>query len=145
MNKTTIIGNLTRDPELRSVQGNDGYVSVCDFTVAVNRRQRNQGQQEADFFRVTAWRGLGENCKKYLAKGRKVCVIGPVSLRMYTGNDNVTRGSLEITAEDVEFLTPKQDQQGQAPAYQNAPPAQATPPAQQMDFQSAEEEDELPF
>ena len=86
MNKLTIIGNLTRDPELRSVNGRDGTVSVCDFTVAVNRRQTSQQkangqQQEADFFRVTAWRGLGENAAKYLAKGRKVAVVGSVSCR----------------------------------------------------------------
>ena len=70
MNKVFIVGNLTRDPELRSTR--DG-ISVCSFTVAVNRRVRNAeaGQPEADFFRVTAWRALGENCSKYLSKGRK--------------------------------------------------------------------------
>ena len=71
MNKLTIIGNLARDPELRTVR--DG-ISVCDFTVAVNRRGSRQntanGQSDADFFRVTAWRQLGELCAKYLAKGR---------------------------------------------------------------------------
>lgn len=88
MNKLTIIGNLARDPELRTVR--DG-ISVCDFTVAVNRRGSRQntanGQSDADFFRVTAWRQLGELCAKYLAKGRKVCVVGPVSARTYTAND----------------------------------------------------------
>ena len=72
MNKLTIIGNLTRDPELRTTSTG---VNVCSFTVAVNRRQRSQGaegQPEADFFRVSAWRQLGEICQKYLAKGRKV-------------------------------------------------------------------------
>ena len=58
MNKLTIIGNLTKDPELRTTQ--DG-TSVCNFTVAVNRRKSNGQQPEADFFRVSAWRGLGEN------------------------------------------------------------------------------------
>ena len=94
MNKLTIIGNLTRDPELRSTSSG---VSVCDFTVAVNRRQRKDAQNsqpEADFFRVSAWRERGELCAKYLAKGRKVCVVGPVSVRTYTGNDGVMRASL---------------------------------------------------
>ena len=110
MNKTFIIGNLTRDPELRTVNGQDGPISVCDFTVAVNRRNRgSNGQNEADYFRVTAWRGLGDNCKKFLAKGRKVSVVGAVSCRTYVGNDGVTRASMEITADEVEFLTPKQD------------------------------------
>ena len=106
MNKVFIVGNLTRDPELRSTR--DG-ISVCSFTVAVNRRVRNAeaGQPEADFFRVTAWRALGENCSKYLSKGRKVAVVGAVSVSTYTGNDGQTRASLDITAQDVEFLTPK--------------------------------------
>ena len=106
MNKATIIGNLTRDPELRTV-GND--ISVCDFTVAVNRREKN-GQQEADFFRVTAWRGLAETCTKYLAKGRKVCVVGSVSCHTYQGNDGTTKASLEIVADDIEFLSPRDQQ-----------------------------------
>lgn len=104
MNKLTIIGNLVRDPELRTTsQG----ISVCTFTVAVNRRNAKEGQPEADFFRVTAWRQMGENCGKYLAKGRKVCVVGSVSVSTYTGNDGATKANLEVTADDVEFLTPK--------------------------------------
>ena len=105
MNKVFIIGNLTRDPELRSTR--DG-IPVCSFTVAVNRRIRNAeaGQPEADFFRVTAWRQLGEICSKYLAKGRKVSVTGSVSVSTYTGNDGNTRASLDVTADDVEFLSP---------------------------------------
>lgn len=104
MNKLTIIGNLTRDPELRTTTTG---VNVCDFTVAVNRRQRRDaqgGQPEADFFRVTAWRERGELCAKYLAKGRKVCVSGPVSVSTYTAQDGSTRASMEVYAEDVEFL-----------------------------------------
>lgn len=107
MNKTIIIGNLTRDPELRKTQ--DG-THVCNFTVAVNRRTRAGGQPEADYFRVTAWRTLGENCAKYLAKGRKVCVTGPVSARAYTGNDGIVRATMELTADEVEFLSARRDQ-----------------------------------
>ena len=132
MNKLTIIGNLTRDPELRTTQTG---VNVCDFTVAVNRRGRrdqNSNQPEADFFRVTAWRELGENASKYLAKGRKVAVIGPVSVRTYTGNDGVTRASLEVTADDIEYLTPRSDGNGASGGYAAAPAAAApaaVPPA----------------
>lgn len=103
MNKLTIIGNLTRDPARRTV--GDG-IAVCDFTVAVNRRKKNGGEPEADFFRVTAWRGLADNCAKYLAKGRKVAVTGAVSVSTYQANDGTTRAALEVTAEDVEFLSP---------------------------------------
>ena len=112
MNKLTIIGNLTRDPELRTTSSG---VNVCDFTVAVNRRrtqeQRQNGSQpEADFFKVSAWRERGDLCAKYLAKGRKVCVIGPVSVRTYTSErDGVTRAMLEVTADEVEFLSSRED------------------------------------
>jgi len=105
MNKIFIVGNLTRDPELRSTR--DG-IAVCSFTVAVNRRQKQQaGQPDADFFRVTAWRGLGENCARYLAKGRKVAVTGSVAVSTYTGSDGTTRASMDVNADDVEFLTPR--------------------------------------
>lgn len=105
MNKLMIIGNVTKDPEMRTTQGG---IQVCSFTVAVNRRQRNQqGQQEADFFKVTAWRQLGEVCAQYLAKGRKVAVVGQVSASAYMGSDGKPRASLDMTADDVEFLSPK--------------------------------------
>lgn len=106
MNKITIIGNLTKNPELRSTQ--DG-VSVCGFTVAVNRpKTRNNQDPGADYFNVNAWRGLGENCSKYLAKGRKVCVIGRISLRTWE-KDGKHGASLEVLAEDVEFLSSRSD------------------------------------
>ncbi len=142
MNKLTIIGNLTRDPELRTTPNG---INVCDFTVAVNRRNRSrdaQGSQpEADFFRVSAWRALGENCAKFLAKGRKVCVIGPVSVRTYQGNDGTTRASLEVTADDVEFLSPRGE--GEATGTFSAP-APAPADTQAGGF-TAVETDELPF
>ena len=105
MNKMMIIGNLTRDPELRTTpQG----VSVCDFTVAVNRRGKEQ--PVTDFFRVTAWRQLGDNCQKYLAQGRKVYVAGPLTAKTYQSKDGATKIELGITAEDVEFLTGREEQ-----------------------------------
>ncbi|MBR3428824.1 MAG: single-stranded DNA-binding protein [Clostridia bacterium] len=141
MNKLTIIGNLTRDPELRTTSAG---INVCDFTVAVNRRVRRDAQSsqpEADFFRVSAWRQLGENCAKFLAKGRKVCVVGPVSVRTYQSSDGTTRASLEVTAEDVEFLSSRND--GEAGAY-SAPAAAPAAEPQAAGF-TAVETDELPF
>ena len=145
MNKLTIIGNLTRDPELRTTSAG---VNVCDFTVAVNRRQRRDaqnGQPEADFFRVSAWRERGELCAKYLAKGRKVCVVGPVSVRTYTGNDGTTRASLEVTADEVEFLSSRND--GEAAGGYSAPAAAPEAPSAESQAAgfTAVETDELPF
>ena len=143
MNKLTIIGNLTRDPELRTTQSG---VSVCTFTVAVNRRKtQNQQQPEADFFRVSAWRELGENCGKWLIKGKKVAVVGPVSVSTYQGKDGKTYANLEVTAQDVEFLSPA----GQTESVPQAAPQQAQqtqmPIAGAPGGFTAVETDELPF
>jgi single-strand DNA-binding protein len=112
MNKIFIIGNLVRDPELRTTQSG---IPVCTFTVAVNRRKQEAGQQEADFFRVTTWRQMAENCNRYLAKGRKVGVTGTLTIQAYTGNDGMQRNSLEVQADEVEFLTPRSEQGGYTP------------------------------
>ena len=105
MNKLTIIGNLVKKPELRVTSKG---VNVCSFTVAVNRRRTANNQNPgADYFSVSAWRQLGENCAKFLDKGRKVCVVGPVSVRTYQAQDGSTRANLEVTADDVEFLSGK--------------------------------------
>ena len=98
----TIIGNLTRDPETRTTTSGS---MVCSFTVAVNRRKKTEGQPEADFFRVSAWNQLGDNCQKYLAKGRKVCVVGTVTAHAYTTQDGKAAASLEVMANNVEFLS----------------------------------------
>lgn len=112
MNRLFIIGNLTRDPELRTTQ--DGK-NVCNFTVAVNRRQK-QGQSEADFFRVSVWGNMASVCSQYLAKGRKVAVTGSVSVRTYTGSDGAARANLEVLANDVEFLSPRGEQEQAVPS-----------------------------
>ena len=144
MNKLFIIGNLTRDPELRTTAAGD---SVCSFSVAVNRRGRrdNQGgQPEADFFRVTAWRALGENCSKFLSKGRKVAVTGSVRVSTYQAQDGTTRASLEVQADDVEFLSPRGEGEGASSGY--APAASAAPAAEPASAGfTAVETDELPF
>jgi single-strand DNA-binding protein len=102
MNKICIIGNLTKEAELRHTS--DG-TSVCGFTVAVNRKKtQNNPEPGADFFNVNAWRTLGENCAKYLAKGSKVCVTGRISLRTWD-KDGKHGASLEVLADDVEFLS----------------------------------------
>lgn len=106
MNKLLLIGNLTRDPELRYTPSG---VSVCNFDLAVN--ERRGGQDSVTYFRVTAWRELGEACRRYLGKGKKVFVSGTVSVRAYESADGKPRASLEVTAHEVEFLTPKAGEQ----------------------------------
>lgn len=138
MNKIILIGNLTKAPELRATpQG----VTLCNFDIAVN--DKKGGQDNTLYFRVTAWRGLGESCAKYLAKGRKVFVSGPLSYRTYQANDGSTRVQLEVTAEDVEFLSSRNDDQ--AGGY-SAPAAPAAPaPAEPSGMMPVQMDDELPF
>jgi len=142
MNKLTIIGNLTRDPETRTVSTGS---TVCSFTVAVNRRRSSQNgnQPDADFFRVSAWDKLGDICQRYLAKGRKVAVVGPVSVNSYEARDGSgTRFTLEVRADDVEFLSSRQDDQ----AADSGAPAPAKGGAAKDDKGFAEVDDEdLPF
>lgn len=118
MNKVFLIGNLTKDPEMRSTQSG---VPVCNFTIAVNRRFRNPqtGQQETDFLNVVAWRQLAELCGTYLAKGRKVAVTGSIQARTYEAKDGSKRTAWDIVADEVEFLAP-QNQQSSTPSAPGA-------------------------
>lgn len=108
MNRLVIIGNLTGNPELRTTQAGK---SVCSFNVAVNRRKKSEGQPDVDFFRVSTWNQLAENCGRYLTKGKKVCVVGAVSVRSYETQDGRHGASLEVMANEVEFLSTKESDQ----------------------------------
>ncbi|MDE6397765.1 MAG: single-stranded DNA-binding protein [Clostridiales bacterium] len=102
MNKCILVGNLTRDPEL--TQTTSG-ISMCRFSIAVNRSYTNaNGEREADFINIVTWRGLAENCGKYLAKGRKVAICGQIQTRSYDDKDGNRRYSTEVVADDVEFI-----------------------------------------
>lgn len=129
MHKIFIIGNLVRDPELRTTENG---TPKCTFDVAVNRRKTDsEGKKLADFYRVTAWRQLGEVCSRYLQKGKQVSVVGDFEPHKFTTKDGVLQISLEISATDVEFMR-GQDQPSvpdqPAQSYQQ-PPTQA-----RMDF-----------
>ena len=111
MNKVFLIGNLSKDPELRTT--NSG-TSVCTFSIAVNRRKDKDGNSTADFFSIVAWRQLAELCGKYLAKGRKVSVVGELQNRSYEANDGTKRYVTEIVANEIEFLAPKGESKEQS-------------------------------
>jgi single-strand DNA-binding protein len=104
VNVVVITGNLTRDPELRSTPGG---TSVCKMRVAVNTR-RKDGQtgewvDKPNYFDITVWGGLGENCANYLAKGRPVAIEGRLDWREWE-KDGVKRQAVEIIANSVQFL-----------------------------------------
>lgn len=105
MNKAYLIGNITRDLELSKTTSG---VSVTHFSVAVNRPfVKDDGERETDFFNVTAWRGVAENCVKFLSKGSKVAVVGSLQNRSYEDKDGNKRTVTDVIASEVEFLSLK--------------------------------------
>ena len=136
MNSLHIIGRLVRDPELRTTPSG---ATVCSFTVAVNRRRTQNNQQpDADFFRVSAWNKLGENCSKYLAKGRKVSVVGAVSVNTYQSQDGKTHASLNVMANEIEFLSSRND-------ASSASSQEEAPVIDEQSGMMVVEADDLPF
>lgn len=109
LNKAQLIGNLTRDPELRyTPQG----TAVCSFGLATNRgwtTDNGEKKEEAEFHKIVAWNKLGELCSQLLSKGRKVYVEGRLSTKSWTGQDGAQRTTTEIVIDDMIILDPKRD------------------------------------
>ncbi len=99
-NRVVLAGNLTRDPELRFTQSG---VPVCDFGIAVNQR-RSDGEEQAHFFDVTAWRGLGETIANYKKKGDPILVEGKLQYRSWEAQDGSRRSKVDVVADNVQFL-----------------------------------------
>jgi len=107
MNKVYLIGNLTRDPEISTTTSG---ISVCRMSIAVSRRFSNaEGGRDTDFFNVTAWRGTADNCAKFLKKGNKIAVSGSIQTRNYEKADGTKGFSVDIVADEVEFLSSRND------------------------------------
>jgi single-strand DNA-binding protein len=91
------------------VRSTQSGVTVASFTIAVDRRFAGQdGKRPTDYFRIVAWRQLGDTCAKFLSKGRKIAVIGELQARTYEDKKGTVRMSLDVQADEVEFLSPKQ-------------------------------------
>lgn len=110
INRVVLVGRLTRDPELRTTTTGK---SVCDFSIAVNKRVKpTDGSSDADFFRVNCWERTAEYVSNYLHKGRLVAVDGRLQTRKYTANDGTNREVVEIVAENVQGLDRPRDDDG---------------------------------
>ncbi len=112
MNKIMLIGNLGKDPEMSYTPSG---VAFTRFTIAVNRFTKNaegEREKETDWFNIVAWRQLAETCNTYLHKGSKVFIEGRLSQREFVGKDGNKRTAVEVTATDMEMLTPKSAQGG---------------------------------
>jgi len=147
INRVIITGNLTRDPELRTVPSTGN--SVCSLRVACNTSRKDASGQWVDkpnYFDVTVWGAQGENCANYLSKGRPVAVDGRLDWREWEDKDNNKRQSVEIIADRVQFL-------GGRPDGENGSrfTPQSDVPADTADFDrapagaSAAADDDIPF
>ena len=107
MNKVVLMGRLTRDPEARATQSN---TAVCSFSLAVNRRFKQEGQPDADFINVVAWAKTAEFVSKYFTKGQQVGVIGRIQTRNYDDKEGKKIFVTEVVAEEVYFADSKKEQ-----------------------------------
>ena len=107
MNSTIIKGRLTADPELKYTQTNN--TAYCGFSVAVNRRFAQEGQQDTDFFNVTAWGKTAEFVSKYFTKGQEILIQGRLQQRTWETEAGEKRHAVDIVAEQVEFCGSKKD------------------------------------
>lgn len=127
MNNVTLIGRLTKDPELRYLPNG---VATCSFTLAVDRPFLKDKEREADFIPIVAWRQLAETCANYLKKGRLTAVQGRMQVRNYENNEGRRVYMTEVVANEVRFL--------EAPARSETGESKSPPPIDITD-------DDLPF
>ena len=106
MNKVFLIGNLTKDPELNQTPNGINY---CRFTLAVSRNYSKDGKRDTDFLNIVVWRTQAENCAKYLKKGSKAAVVGSIQTSRYDGKDGSKRYTTDIVAEEIQFLSTRND------------------------------------
>lgn len=116
LNRIFMIGNLTRDPELKFTQAG---TAVTNFSIAVNRswkKQNGERQEETTFVRIITWRKLAEICNEYLKKGSTVLVEGRLSNRSWTTQDGQKRSTIEVIANNIQFINiPRRNQQEEPP------------------------------
>lgn len=119
MNKVILIGRLTRDPEIRYAQNENG-TAVARYTLAVDRRFKRDGEQDADFIGCVVFGKGAEFAEKYLAKGTKIAVTGRIQTGSYTNKDGQKVYTTDVVVEEQEFAESKAANQGNGGGYQNA-------------------------
>jgi single-strand DNA-binding protein len=134
INRVVLTGNLTRDPELRSTSSG---MSVCSLRVACNTRRKNQStgewEDKPNFFDVTVWGAQGENCARFLSKGRPVAIDGRLEWREWETQDGHKRQAVDIIADAVQFLGGRDDMNGGG----NGITPRSDVPADTRDFEPA--------
>jgi single-strand DNA-binding protein len=139
-NKCILIGNMCADPELKELSASG--VSVCSFSIAVNRRFAKDGDQKTDFINIVAWRQQAEFICKYFKKGQAILVCGQLQTRTWTDNNGNKRYATEVVADEVSFVGSKEGAQ----SAKNEPQAQSyAPTAPAPNFEEISGDDDLPF
>ena len=149
INRVVLVGNLTRDPELRSTPSG---MSVCSLRIATNTRRKNQStgdwEDKPNFFDVTVWGAQGENCARFLSKGRPVAIDGRLEWREWQDQQGNNRQSVEIIADAVQFLGGRDDAGGGGGGFT----PRSDVPVDDRDFQPAgapsggsAPDDDIPF
>ncbi len=151
INRVIITGNLTRDPEVSALPSG---TSVCSLRIACNGRRKNnesgQWEDQANYFDVTVWGQQGENCAKFLHKGRPVAIDGRLRWREWTSADGQKRQAVDIIAETVQFLGGRDDAGNGNGFSSGARPTEGDVPIDTGDFESAPvaaaaADDDIPF
>jgi single-strand DNA-binding protein len=142
-NKVILIGNLVENPELRQTPNG---VPVANFRIAVGRRFAKEGEQNADFINVVAWRQTAEFVNRYFTKGKSILVCGSLQSRTWTDNNNQKRYTLEVVADEVSFVDKKSDN-NQAGFGGNtfSEPAPYSAGRDDVSFEEMSTDDDLPF
>lgn len=135
LNRVQLIGNLTRDPELRYTPSG---TAVCSFSIATNRNwttDTGEKKEEVEFHRIVAWKKLAELCSQFLTKGRKVYVEGRLATRSWTAQDGTQRSATEVVIDDMILLDNKRSEEGAVVATQ---PVKAVESAKQKEPKETE-------
>lgn len=143
INRVILVGNLTRDPELRHTPSG---MAVCSLRLAVNSRRKDETGQWVDkpnYFSVTVWGNQGENCAQYLAKGRPVAIDGRLEWREWESQDGGKREAVEVVADSVQFLGGRGD--GDGAAGGGYLPAEGAPARGDADLAASPTDDDIPF
>ena len=141
INRVVLVGNLTRDPELRHTPSG---TAVCNLRLAVNTRRKDETGQWVDkpnYFDITVWGNQGERCAQYLSKGRPVAVDGRLEWREWETPEGNKRQAVDVVADTVQFLGGRGDGEGGGGGYIPAD-ATATPAG---DFPTSPTDDDIPF
>jgi single-strand DNA-binding protein len=151
INRVILTGNLTRDPELRSLPSG---MSVCSLRIASNTRRKNgstgEWEDKPNFFDITVWGAQGENCSRFLSKGRPVAIDGRLEWREWTAQDGAKRQSVEVVADVVQFLGGREEGTGGGGGGGGFTP-RSDVPVDDRDFQPAgagagsQDNDDIPF